>query len=924
MNDFVELRRIVNVVLRRWWLVLLLTMLTAVAGYVISQQLKPIYQATTSVIVGQSIQATNLDSRDIQTSERLALSYADIARRQPILQAVNVALNLDYTWQNLRNRVKVKLVPDTQLLEITVEADSREEAVLIADEIAQQLILLSPASLQNQEDETVSPFVKQRLQDLQIKIETNQETLNALTQAHNSASTIEQKAVIQTDIDDLESRLAEWENTYTKFLTFVGNEKSANYIAVVENAHAKRSPIRPSIRLNTAVAGTVGFVLALGVIFLLEFLDDTLKTVDDIVRELNLTPLGTIGKHSGRDGVYKSQDTQESVFVAQNPFSPVSESYRMIRSNLQFMLVDNPGRSILVTSPGPGEGKSTTVANLGIVMANNGQKTIIVDADLRRSVLHKSFHASNGIGLTTQFRVTKPTIRESLLETKVDNLWLLPAGQSPPNPSELLGSQQMDPLLDSLMAEADVVIFDTPPAALVADAAVLSKRVDGVLLVVSAGETKREAAKQAVFNLQQSGAKILGVVLNRAPDTNSNYRYAAVDQQPRFRVAHTLAGLRSMLTLAGSRSFLKMRESSFWARIAEPFTGKGKLRLGRYYFIIALILSLWILTTAATATIGQSSQETISVIPETQPTLTIIETPTANNILETPTNASIAVSSLATGENSAGILTSTPINLPTETATNIPTETPTNTPPITPTNTPVATVSNKIATGIPSESISDMPRERTTSTSVPTATPTDLTGIVGRILYVSGDLLYTTDPNWSSPIELGLVSNDTCGSLASTAAGASYALYQGLYCEVGGAGAGECRSPNGLYSVVTEANDATTTSVSVKDQSSDVLRFVYDGPIDRSAGIRWAPTSNAFLFMVGDTVYSASAINEGYSQILTNAFNPTFSPDGSLILYRKPSSPGVIDIFVSNSDGSSLRNISNVSSVDKFCPAWRQ
>jgi non-specific protein-tyrosine kinase len=518
LNDFVEIRHYISIFLRRWWLVLLAVLIAAGIGYVVSQSQERLYRATTSVIVGQSIQATQLDSGDIQTSERLALTYADIARRQPVLEAVIVSLDLDYAWQNLRNRVRVVLVPDTQLLEISVDASSREEAISIADELARQLILISPTSLQKPEDESARLFVRERLQDLQRKIEANQAQLDELASAMAVAPTPEEKAQIQAEMNDLEGLLVDWENTYARFLEFVGREESANYIAVVDKAYARFNPVRPATRLNTMVAGLVGFMLALGVIFVLEYLDVTVKTIDDISQDLNLTPLGTIG-------FVGNGDFQGKMIVSENPRSPVAESYRMVRSNIQFMFIDNPGRAILVTSSVPGDGKSTTAVNLAIAMAHNGKRTVIVDADLRSPDLHKIFGVSNSDGLTEQLRQPESQKKIHLCDTKVEGLRLLTAGEQPPNPSELLGSQRMEQLVDSLTFEADVVIFDSPPAAYIADAAILSRLVDGVVLVVSAGKTRRDEARQAVFNLDQAGANILGVVLNGVAEKRGGYYY---------------------------------------------------------------------------------------------------------------------------------------------------------------------------------------------------------------------------------------------------------------------------------------------------------------------------------------------------------------------------------------------------------------
>ena len=550
MNDMIELRRIIVAVTRRWWIVLLLTLIAAATGYLISQRITPVYMATTSVIVGQSIEATNLDTRDIQTSERLALSYADIARRQPVLRATIEALDLPYNWQFLRKNVTVAPVPDTQLLEISVEAGSREEAVQVADEIAQQLILLSPASLQNQEDETTDVFVKQRLEDLQAKIEANNERLEELDREFSSATTEVQRAGVQAEINYLEGMIVQWESTFAKFLEFVGNSGSANYIAVVDEPYAKYTPVRPSIVLNTFIAGTIGFVIALGVIFFLEVIDDTLKTEEDIVQDLNLTPLGNIGRFGRHDFI-------DQMIVYREPFSPVSESYRMIRNNIQFMSIDNPGRSFLVTSPTTGDGKSSTSINLAIAMAQNGHRTVLVDADMRKPVLHKVFGFSNSSGLTNQFRNLDPAEKIHLRKTEIENLQVLTAGELPPNPSELLGSQRMDFIIASLKDQADMIIFDTPPAALVADATALSKHVDGVVLVVSAGKTRRDMARRALFNMQQAGANILGVVLNRSAEKNGKYTYYASSEQRQQAEDRKLTVLKNIwhtLTFANQRN----------------------------------------------------------------------------------------------------------------------------------------------------------------------------------------------------------------------------------------------------------------------------------------------------------------------------------------------------------------------------------
>jgi capsular exopolysaccharide synthesis family protein len=197
----------------------------------------------------------------------------------------------------------------------------------------------------------------------------------------------------------------------------------------------------------------------------------------------------------------------------------------MVRSSMQFIAIDQPTKSILVTSSTPSEGKSTTVANLGAVMAQAGLKTVIVDADLRRPIQHQLFEVPNLGGLTDL--LCSPDLEESsyLKKTKLENLYLIPSGVIPPNPSELLGSQRMAQLTIKLSELADVIIYDSPPALTVTDAVVLSNRVDGVVLVVEAGRTRRDAAQRAIASLQQAGANLLGGLLNRVSSKRGGYYY---------------------------------------------------------------------------------------------------------------------------------------------------------------------------------------------------------------------------------------------------------------------------------------------------------------------------------------------------------------------------------------------------------------
>lgn len=207
-----------------------------------------------------------------------------------------------------------------------------------------------------------------------------------------------------------------------------------------------------------------------------------------------------------------------------NPKSPISEQYRTIRTNIDFASVDQKIHSLLVTSSGPGEGKSMTAANLAVVYAQQGKKVLLIDADLRKPTVHYTFRLDNLRGLSN-ILVGENTFNDVIHSSDVDHLDIMSCGPIPPNPSELLASKKMEKLLEELKASYDLIIFDTPPVLAVTDAQVLANIVDGTLLVVRSKHTEIEGAQKAVESLRPAKAKLLGTVLNDRIKKQSNYYY---------------------------------------------------------------------------------------------------------------------------------------------------------------------------------------------------------------------------------------------------------------------------------------------------------------------------------------------------------------------------------------------------------------
>lgn len=307
-------------------------------------------------------------------------------------------------------------------------------------------------------------------------------------------------------------------------------------VRIIDKALPPEDPIKPKKKVNLLLGTLLGLGLGLGVALFVERLDNSLKSIEDVER-IGLSILGSIPlikstkdkrpkKQEKRSEDYQIKRIASHLITHFEPKSPISEAYRTFRTNLQFAKLDTPLRTILVTSSGPGEGKSTTVANLAITMAQMGTRTLLVDSDLRRPVLHSIFSLQRAPGLTNYLAGNVP-LGEIVQPTPMENLSLLTCGILPPNPSELLGSKKMKKLLEELKDRFEIILFDSPPVIAVTDAAVLSTLLDGVVLVASSGSTTRDALIRANSLLENVKGRLLGGVLNKIKVENiyGSYHY---------------------------------------------------------------------------------------------------------------------------------------------------------------------------------------------------------------------------------------------------------------------------------------------------------------------------------------------------------------------------------------------------------------
>lgn len=509
-----ELRQYFSILGKWLWFIVLSVVIASGASYFASRAARPLYSTKTTLMVGRVTQNPDPSSMEINTGQQLALTYTQLARRQPVLSGAIESLGLKMSWEALAGQVRTNVIPNTQLIEISVIDSDPRRAKLLADTIAQQLILQSPTT-PNLTDQEQSEFAQSQLVDLKSKIENAQEEILRLKQELDVANSARLIQDLQNQINLLDTKISNWQNTYSQLLVSMQGG-DINALSVIEKATVPRRPFSPDVSRNVMFAAIIGLVLAVGGILLIEYLDDLIKTPQDAKAISKLPTLGMIPLMNGKEYT-------EKLITVRQPLSPVAEAYRVLRTNLQFSELSNPIRTLMVTSPGPEEGKSITLANLAVVIAQSGQRVVLVDANLRRPVLHKIFGMQNRAGLTDAVLYPNTSLSNRLQPTEIKTLQILTSGMLPPNPAEVLGSMRMNEIIEELKSMADFILFDSPPAALVADAAILGTRLDGMLVIFDASHTRRNEARAVVEDLERVKVNILGTVLNRMSFNSRGY-----------------------------------------------------------------------------------------------------------------------------------------------------------------------------------------------------------------------------------------------------------------------------------------------------------------------------------------------------------------------------------------------------------------
>lgn len=505
-------------IFRKWaWLFLVGASLGALVGYLYSRTVTPTYQSETTLMVGKIQNGTDSVNAN-PAAGNLAIAYAQLATQPGVLQAAAQATGWPEAWQSLFFHVSA--VPSGgQLITIRVVDSDPARAMRIADELAKQVILQSPLSAQELESEKQRAFITSRLGEIETRINRSQKALDKLTNDVAVETDVNKVADMETKISEFEDKIDKWEQTYAA-LSAQLNSGPSNTLTIMGPAQEPQSPISPNVPRNIVLGALIGLVLAGGLVFLLEYVDDTIKNADDVQNVLELSTLGSITQFSN---IKKPKD---SLITLQQQRSPVAEAYRVLRTNLRYSGIENPSGALLITSATPGEGKSTTAANLAITLAQGGKRVVLVDADLRRPTLHTYFDLPNETGLSNLFLDTPPHLDEVMCKVEVMGLRVIPSGPPPPNPAELLDSKLMSEIVADLRDQSDLVIFDSPPSLAVADASILGAKCSGAILVIHAGSTRSEIAYRGMETLKQTNVNVVGAVLNKlSPRRMPGYYY---------------------------------------------------------------------------------------------------------------------------------------------------------------------------------------------------------------------------------------------------------------------------------------------------------------------------------------------------------------------------------------------------------------
>jgi capsular exopolysaccharide synthesis family protein len=502
-----ELLTYIEILKRRFWVIVVTTIVTIAIVSLGSFLITPIYSSSALVRIAQ-IQDGSVSYYDLNYSERLMNTYVELLDSRPLLEQVIQRLNLNITPEDLAVSIQVEVLSNTELIKITVESPDPGLAMEIANMLGALLIEQSD-NLYYGQGRSALEILQEQLTIVEDNLAEDRARLQSLL---NEDAESDQVGAIQ----DLNNRIHVQEQTYAMLLNEYEQARlteaaRANSISIAEPAITPDTPTKPRKVLNITLAALVGLVGGIGLAFLFESLDLAIYSADELEKVAEVPLLGSIPNIN-----LSGKSPHRAILLVGNRQPASREAFRILRTNVHAQILREAARKLLITSAEKGVGKSTVLANLAITMAQTGRKVVVVDSNFRNPCLHKLFGISNDWGLSTM--ITRPSRSSSvtqLAKTKFPGVSLLTSGPLPPNPAERVSSLQMQKVLAELIIETDYVLLDSPSILDYADSAAMASMVDGVVLVAARGESTERDFQKALQQLDTVGAKLLGVIFNK-------------------------------------------------------------------------------------------------------------------------------------------------------------------------------------------------------------------------------------------------------------------------------------------------------------------------------------------------------------------------------------------------------------------------
>jgi polysaccharide biosynthesis transport protein len=534
-----ELMRYLRLFLKWSWLFILAAGMGGGISYLTSSDPVRFYVAETRLSIGRTWQNPNPDRNAIGLGETLAATYEEIIRTESLLEATVEALDLSLSPGVLRDKITTYTIEGTSIMVISVVDNDSKLAAQIADGLAEQLIAASPTNPSESELRQIA-VANENIEALQDQLKDTRERVALIEELLVSTRDPDEitRFTLQRNllIDQINSAAA----NVAQFSSSIIDLQNRLQLEILEYARVWRSSVGPGRVVSAVLGGFVGIILAIVGMFVLEYLNDSIKTSDEAVKLLDLPLLGTIGKFGRRKASY------DELLVAKNPkLARQAESFRSLRTNLLYD-ANHGGKKqkavYVVTSAGPGEGKSVVAANLAASAALSGLRVLLIDADMYNPTAHKIFGLRNDIGLATLVssytevansdseEASVATLPQNLTkcfqETTIPGLWVITSGLLRSNLVDRLGSIHMRKWVETFLKLHYIVIIDTPPALVVSDSVVVSAGTDAeVILVIDSGNTRRDAAIKAKEKFTHLDVTIRGLVVNRVGANQDRYLY---------------------------------------------------------------------------------------------------------------------------------------------------------------------------------------------------------------------------------------------------------------------------------------------------------------------------------------------------------------------------------------------------------------